>query len=182
MRTGIPEKLLKIASDIENNGPQNLTRLTVLKRWFSDPVRLASFSVFIAKTVSGRKGKAKGEEAVLFKNARTLLKDARVCDPQLSEKEAETLFNQLSAYQNEYSKQKWASVRILKNHNLYLVERGLRIYLWERDYPSSGYRLAVNYCQNYDAAYGTMLDEHSLFKIHEIVRFMLNYEALIEFL
>lgn len=184
MRTHIPEKLLNIASDIEEKGPQNVTRMTVLKRWFSDPVRLSSFAIFIAKTVSGRKGKSKGDEAALFKSARGLLKDARICDPQVPEEQTEMLLNQLSAYQNDYAMQKWASVRILRNHNLYLIEQGLRIYLRKREYqyPFSGYRLAVNYCQNYDAAYGTMLDEHSLFKIHEIVRFMFNYEALIEFL
>lgn len=181
MRTGIPEKLVKIASGIENKGPQHLLRLTVLKRWFSDPVRLASFGIFIAKTVSEKKGKAKEEEAVLFKSALTLLKDAPAYDPQIPEKEAKALFNQLSAYQNEYSRKKWALVRILKSHSFYLIEEGLRIYLWDRENPSSGYRLAVSYCENYDAAYGTMLDKTSVFKVHEIVRFMFNYEALEEF-
>ena len=30
MRTGVPEKLLKIAADIAENGEANLTRLTVV--------------------------------------------------------------------------------------------------------------------------------------------------------
>ena len=34
MRTNIPEKLIKIAEEIETTGQANLTRLTVLKKWF----------------------------------------------------------------------------------------------------------------------------------------------------
>ena len=64
MRTDIPEKLLRIVSDIEDKGPQELTRLTVLKRWFKDPLQLSSFAIFIARRAFSRKGKAKGEEFI----------------------------------------------------------------------------------------------------------------------
>lgn len=180
MRTDIPEKLLRIASDIEEKGPQNLTRLSVLNRWLSDPIRLASFAVFIAKRASGRKGKAKREESVLFKKARDLLKNAGVADPQIPAEKVKELFHQLSEYQNEYERHKSKLIRIIKNRNLYLVEEGLRIYFRDRNNPSSGYRLAVSYCENYDPAYGNMLDGKSLFKIEEIIRFMFTYEALTE--
>ena len=33
MRTNIPEKLLKIVEEIDENGNASLTRLTVLKKW-----------------------------------------------------------------------------------------------------------------------------------------------------
>lgn len=181
MRTDIPEKLLSIASDIEGKGPQELTRLTVLKRWFKDPERLRSFAIFIARRACSRKGKTTGKEATLFKKTSELLKNAPVCDPLISADEAKSLFHELSSYQSECQKHGWNTTRILKNNNLYLIEEGLRIYLWNNTDPSAGYRLAVSYCEHYAPLYGTKLDDKSLFKIDEIVRFMFNYEALSEF-
>jgi len=181
LRTDIPEKLLRIASDIENKGPQELTRLTILKRWFKDPLQLSSFAIFIAKRACSRKGKAKSEEATFFKKTSELLKNAPVCDPHISVNEAKSLFNGLSSYQSECQKHGWNTIRILKNHNLYLIEEGLRIYLWNDTDPSAGYRLAVNYCEHYAPLYGTKLDDKSLFKINEIVRFIFTYEGLSEF-
>ena len=180
MRTDIPEKLLRIASDIEGKGPQELTRLTVLKRWFKDPLRLSSFAIFIARRACSRKGKTKGEEATLFNKSSELLKNAPVYDPHISIDEAKSLFHELSSFQSECQNQGWNTIRILKNHNLYLIEEGLRIYLGNNTDPSAGYRLAVSYCEHYDPAYGTMLDDKSLFKIEEIIRFMFTYEGLSE--
>jgi hypothetical protein len=181
LRTDIPEKLLRIASDIDKKGPQNLTRLTVLKRWFNDPLRLSSFAIFIARRACSRKGKTKGVEATLFKKTSEFLKNATVCDPYISADEAKLLLQELSSYQSEYQKHGWNTIRTLKNHNLYLIEEGLRIYLWNNNDPSAGYRLAVSYCEHYAPAYGTMLDEKSLFKIEEIIKFMFSYEGLSEF-
>jgi hypothetical protein len=61
-----------------------------------------------------------------------------------------------------------------------LIEEGLKIYLGNNTDPSAGYRLAVSYCEHYDPAYGNMLDDKSLFKIEEIIRFMFTYEGLSE--
>lgn len=171
MRTDIPEKLLRIASDIEAKGPQELTRLMVLKRWFSDPLRLSSFAIFIARRACGRKGKTTGEAAALFKQASELLKNAPVRDPGIPVDAAKSLWQALSSYQSEYP----------KKHNLYLIEEGLRIYLWSTTDPAAGYRLAVSYCEHDAPVYGTMLDDKSLFKIEEIVRFIFTYEGLAEF-
>jgi hypothetical protein len=171
VRTNIPEKLLRIASDIEEKGPQELTRLTVLKQWFSDPLRLSSFAIFIARRACSRKGKTTGEAAALFKQASELLKNAPVCDPRIPANEAKSFLQALSSYRNEYP----------KNHNLYLIEEGLRIYLGNTADPAAGYRLAASYCEHNAPAYGTMLDDKSLFKIEEIVRFMFTYEGLSEF-
>jgi len=180
LRTDIPEKLLMIASDIEEKGPQNLTRLTVLKRWFKDPIRLGSFAIFIAKRASSRKVKAKDEEAILFKKASTLLKNTQVYNPQICRDEVQSLFQELSSYQDELKRQSWNTIRILKNHNLYLIEEGLRIYLSTNYDASAGYRLATSYCEHYAPAYGAMLDDKSIFKIEEIIRFMFVCEGLSE--
>ncbi|MBK9028552.1 MAG: hypothetical protein IPN98_12230 [Propionivibrio sp.] len=182
MRTNIPEKLIKICDDIQESGSTSLTRLTVLKKWFEqDSKRLRSFSIFIASRASTRKGKTTGEAAELFHEARLLLKSADIIDPKISSEAAETMYRQLKDFQSEYQKQQWGPVRIIKNRNLFLVEEGLRIYLGNADGPSDGYRLAANYCENYDPKYGNGLNGPSLTKLNEIVRFMFNVEGREEF-
>jgi len=180
LRTNIPEKLLKIGADIESNGPQNLTRLTVLKKWFETSGSLPSFAIFIAKRASSKRGKSKGDEAVLFDHANDLLRDVDIYNPEISLERARQLCTELSKYQSEIRKHKWTNIRIIINHDLYLIEEGLSLYSYSRDDASRGYKLAVSYCENYNPKYGNALDNNSLFKIHELVRFMFGYEATID--
>lgn len=178
MRTNIPEKLLNIIEEIENTGQASLTRLTVLKKWFAHPHRLAAFAVFIAKRACSRKGKSAPETLELFKEARAFLAKVSLLNPVLDRHQAESLYQRLKAFQNEHKKVGWNSVRLIKNRNLYLIEEGLRIYLGCIDSPRDGYRLAVDFCEHYDPRYGNSLNGPSLTKLHEIVRFMFNIEAL----
>jgi hypothetical protein len=55
----IPGKILSIVDSIHENGSQELTRLTVIKKWFQDPNRLSPLSIFIAKRVVNRNRKPK---------------------------------------------------------------------------------------------------------------------------
>jgi hypothetical protein len=178
MRTTIPEKLLNVAAEIKEHGSANLTRLTVLKKWFEKPHRLSSFAIFVAKRASGKKGKSTGEAAMLFRNARVLLKGANVFCPEVSQETAEKLHGRLHAFQNEHKKLRWGTARVIKNHRLFLIEEGLRIYLWHSDLPQEGYRLAAKYCEHYNPSYGNGLNGKSYTKIHAIVRFMLTVEAI----
>ncbi|MGH7988798.1 MAG: hypothetical protein ACREDS_01195 [Limisphaerales bacterium] len=178
MRTNIPEKLLKIADDIAEQGSANLTRLAVLKKWFEKPERLSAFAIWVASRATSRKGKTGGTAAELFREARTLLAGVDNCHPELNRKAAETLHNRLCDFQDEYQNQQWGPVRIVHNWNLMLVEHALAIYLWHSDSPADGYKLAADYCQHYDPRYGNGLNGPSRTKIGEIVRFMFNIEAL----
>lgn len=178
MRTNIPEKLLNITEEIEETGQANLTRLTVLKKWFVHPHRLAAFAVFIAKRACSRKGKSSPETVELFTAARDLMSKADLLNPVLDRQQAESLYHRLKAFQTEHKKVGWDSVRLIKNRNLYLIEEGVRMYLWSVDSPREGYRLAVDYCEHYDPMYGNSLNGPSLTKLNEIVRFMFNIEAL----
>jgi len=74
MRTNIPEKLLKIVEEIDENGNASLTRLTVLKKWLERPERLSTFAIWVAARAVSRKGKTIGAAAELFRAARTLLR------------------------------------------------------------------------------------------------------------
>ena len=48
MRTNTSDKLREIVAAIERYGSANLTKLTVLKKWFGDSRRLYSFAIYIA--------------------------------------------------------------------------------------------------------------------------------------
>jgi hypothetical protein len=180
MLTDIPEKLLKISDEIAARGNANLTRLTVLKKWFDDPGRLPSFAIWVASRASSRKGRTNGEVVKLFRQARALLARVSPYAPKRDRKLAKVLHDRLQTFQNEYKNQHWGPVRIIHNWDLMLVERALAIYLWHSDSPAHGYKLAADYCQHYDSHYGNGLNGPSRTKIEEIVRFMYTLEAMQE--
>lgn len=177
MRTNSPEKLLRIADDISEQGNVNLTRLVVLKKWFEEPERLSAFAIWIAARATSRKGKTSGAAAELFSEAKALLAGADKCRPQLDHLRAKALHGRLRDFQTEYQKQRRGAVRVVHNWNLMLVEHALAIYLWQANSPADGYKLAVDYCQNYDPRYGNGLNGPSRTKIEEIVRLMFTIEA-----
>ncbi len=178
MLTLVPEKLLKIIEDIEAKGSVNLTRLTVLKKWFDRRERLVAFAVWVADRATSRKGKTIGEAATLFREVRALLKRPARVRPQVDTDAARRLHDRLRAFQNEFRPDRWGDVRIIHNWNLLLVEKSLAIYLDPRADAADGYKLAADYCAHYDPKYGNGLNGPSTAKIHEIVRFMFTHEAL----
>jgi hypothetical protein len=158
----------------------NLTKLTVLKKWFEHPGRLPAFAVWIARRAVARKGKTSGAAAELFREARTLLAGLDKVHPEVNPQEAAALHDRLRDFQNEYREDQWGRIRIVHHWNLVLIEYGLAIYLWHSDSPRRGYKLAADYCQNYDPRYENGLNGPSRTKIGEIVRFMFTLEALEE--
>jgi hypothetical protein len=178
MRTNVPEKLLRIVEQVDEQGSAEVTRLTVLKKWFDRPGRLPAFAVFIATRAMSRKGKTAGEAAVLFREARSLLAGHDKSSPTLDRSRAEVLHQRLVAFQNEYRNIAWGAVRIIHNWNLMLIEHALALYLANSPSPSAGYKLAAYYCEHYDPRYGTNLNGPSSLKILEIVRWMFTREAV----
>jgi hypothetical protein len=73
VRTNVPEKLLKVVEEIDEHGQADLTRLTVLKKWFERPRRLSAFAIWVATRASSRKGKTGGAAAQLFLEAKATL-------------------------------------------------------------------------------------------------------------
>lgn len=177
MRTNIPEKLWMIVDEIDERGHANLTKLTVLKKWFERPHRLSAFAIWIATRAASSKGKTERAAAKLLREARTLLAGVDPVRAKLDRQVAEVLHDRLRDFQNEYQRQQWGSVRIIHNWNLMLVEQGLAIHLWYLDSPPLGYKLAADYCQHYDPHHGTDLHGPSRAKIEAIVRFMCAIEA-----
>jgi len=175
-RPNISDKLREIAVEIEGRGSANLTRLTVLKKWFEVSSRLSSFAIFILDQASRQKTKTTKEAAELFRETRTLLADVDVFAPKIPRAAATKLHAGLRAFQAEYKDATWGPVRIIYDHNLFLVECGLHIYLGHGATPTEGYRLAANYCEHYDPRYGNCLNGPSRTRIGEIVDFIRGVE------
>jgi hypothetical protein len=177
MRTSVPEKLLAITDEIGERGEAQITRLTVLKKWFERPGRLPAFAVFIAARSTSRKGKTTGDAAILFRESRALLAGHDRIRPVLNLPQARALHQRLVAFQSEYRNAAWGRIRIIHNWNLMLIEHALAIYLAREASPADGYKLAADYCQQYDPRYGNSLNGPSQAKILEIVRWMFTLEA-----
>jgi hypothetical protein len=177
MQANIVYKLRKIIADIEERGHANLTRLTVLKKWFGAPRRISSFAIFIANQASRQTRKTTREAAQLFREACEILDGVNVFDPKIPRTRATRLHARLEAFQNERRELNWTSVRVIHNRNLFLVESGLRLYLWHGKSPVEGYRLAANYCEHYDPRYGSGLNGPSVNRIEEIARLTLAIET-----
>ncbi len=170
-------KLLKIVADIKKFGDVNVTRLTVLKKWFETPHRIPSFGIFIAVQAFQRADKATTEAADLFREVHETLANVDVFEPSIPRADATRLHARLQEFQNERKDLRWASVRIIHNQNLFLVEGGLHLYLWHGASPTNAYRLAANYCEHYDPRYGSGLNGPSVDRIEEIASFVLAIEA-----
>ena len=178
MRTKVPLTLQKIIEEIDQRGQAGMTRLTVLKKWFERPERLRAFGIWMASRAVelGSEAAGNGHVGELFDAARTLLADVVILSPVLDHESTRTLYHRLRQFQHDYKPIPFGSCRLIKNWNLYLVEEGLRIYLGNHVSPSHGYKLAADYCQNYDPKYGTSLNGPSRTKVEEIIHFVVNVE------
>lgn len=173
----ISRKLQKIAVDIEASGNTQLTRLTILKKWFEKPRRLSSFGIFIADRASRQTRKATEDAPELFREVREILAGVDIFEPDIPRTDAINLHARLKALQNQHRDMKWASVRLIQNMNLFLAESGLQLYLWHGNSSAEGYRLAANYCEHYDPRYGNGLNGPSANRIREIADFVRAIEA-----
>ncbi len=181
MRTKVPEKLLAVVEEIDSQGYANLTRLTVLKKWFEPRGRLPGFGLWIARRSAGQKGKTKGTAGALLDEARLLLGTSVDGDRSIRKidlRTARSLHRRARDFQNEYDNQSWGPVRIINCWPLLLMENGLAIWLGEEKSPSEGYKLAADFCQHYDSRHGNCLCGPSRTKIRDVVRFMFTVEAI----
>jgi hypothetical protein len=176
MPASVLEKLNVIIGQIHRAGNADLMRLTVLKRWFERPGRLAAFALWIASRGASRGGGASGRARDLFREANALLSGQRA-GSELSPAALADLHRRLRAFQNTYRRLKWGPVRIVEESDRLLVEEGLAVYLWHPDSPSLGYKLAAAYCEHYDARYGNGLNGPSCDRLAEIVDFIRCREA-----
>lgn len=180
MRTTALEKIQKIIDDIAAQGNAPLTRLTVLKKWFEHPGRLRAFGLWVARGAAGRKVSPKGEAGVLLAETRALLGVAATRESlfqQINPAAAKRLHGRARAFHNQYQRQPWVTVRIIRCWPLLLVEEGLALHTGIHGHPSDGYKLAADWAQNYDSRHGNGLNGPSQGRLRELVRFMSAVEA-----
>ena len=106
-----------------------------------------------------------------------MLADVDVFAPKIARAAATSLYASLRAFQNEQRNVPWGAVRIIRDHNLFLIECGLGIYLRHGNAPTEGYRLAASYCENYDPRFGSNLNGPSRRRLGEIIDFIRHFEA-----
>jgi hypothetical protein len=168
----ILERLHAVIGEIDSSGHANPMRLTVLKKWFELPGRLPAFGLWVAKRAASSAGTPEGPAGELIEEARGLLAATPRAGARPARADATRLHVRLRAFQDAYQRQKWGSVRVIKDRNLLLVEEGLDLYLSDPPSPSRGYRLAVAYCEHYDPRYGQDLNGPSRVRLEEICSFI----------
>jgi hypothetical protein len=110
MPSAIPEKLLVIADEIDAHGHANLTRLTVLKKWFELPGRLPAFGLWIARRAAGRKGRTKTGAGALLNEARALLGSTITREnflQTIDRRVAKSLHDRARNFQTEFEPHSW---------------------------------------------------------------------------
>jgi len=172
MQSDVPERLLRIADEIRELGSARTTRLTIIKRWFQDKRRLRAIAILIASRVANRKIKGTREATDLYLRARALLGIRPPLCSVVPRRVAQQLREDLRTFQNEHKKTAWGMVRVLKNHDLFLIEEALGILLRRTVSPADGYRLVAAFCQHYDSRCSEGLNGPSRARIQEIVQFM----------
>ena len=173
----ILEKLNAVIREIDSSGHANPTRLTVLKKWFEQTGRLPTFGLWVAARAASRAGTPDGAAGELSEEARGILTGWLREEASPPRADAVRLRARLRAFQDRYQRQKWGSVRVIKDGNLLLVEEGLGLYLADPPLPSQGSRLAVTYCQHYDPRYGQDLNGPSRVRLEEICSFIRDHMA-----
>jgi hypothetical protein len=83
VRANIFFKLQKIVADIEERGHANLTRLTVLKKWFGAPGHISSFAIFIANQASLQASKTTKQAVQLVREVREIFADVDLFEPKI---------------------------------------------------------------------------------------------------
>lgn len=180
MRRSVSERLLAVVDDIDSQGSANLARLTVLKKWFERPGRMATFGLWMAKRVADEEIKATGEAKDLLVEARLLLNTAATRNDlphDVDRAAAAHLHDRARDFQYEFEDHQWGLVRIIHCWPLVLVEQGLALYTGKARTPTEGYKLAADFCQHYAPRYGNCLNGPSRDRVMEIVKFVNACEA-----
>lgn len=169
------QKLLAIVEQVETEGFANRTRLTVLKKWFEVPGRLAAFGMWMAGRAANITEKPQGKAEVLLAEARTLLgatANRRVFPIQLDRRAAQQLRQKAYAYQCKTERIPYGSVRLIESRPLLLVEKALGLCLDEAATARDGFDVAAAFCKHYDSRYGDGLSGPSAGRLRELVTFV----------
>jgi hypothetical protein len=172
----IQSRLAAIIAEIDRTGHADLLRLTVLKRWLERPERLRALGLWVATRAAARGDGADEGSRALFAKAQAMLPSNPPAGTEPDQADIERLYWRLTGFQDETVRQRSGLVRLLRNHDLKLVEDGLALYLGLRTTPTDGYRLAVEDCAHYDSRYGRDLNGPSRDRLLDLIDFVTMQE------
>jgi hypothetical protein len=84
--------------------------------------------------------------------------------------------SRIIAVQNEYQRQGWNTVRLIRSRDVLVAENALHCFLSPDMAPYWAYRAARAYAERYDFHYGTGLIPNSAPLLEDIVRFWYSIE------
>lgn len=169
-------KLHVLANGIEQTGFANTTRLTVVKKWLNEPVRLRAFAVFIAiRTLTNGVKPTNDQERELWSRSRDLFGEMDPVAERSDTKQAIELLKELVAFQNQHQHSKWGAIRIINSRQLHLMEQAIGIVL-RPDRAELGYKLVADHLGTYQPAHGPGLYPECLKELHGLVAFVEGIE------
>ncbi|HSH78601.1 MAG TPA: hypothetical protein VLA19_08730 [Herpetosiphonaceae bacterium] len=178
-------KLAEVASELRRGRSFNITRLTTIKGFCSDPDAATHFAVFLAKHAQADLEQKPRPEYIpeeRWGTYRRLAAEAIVATDTYLEARTEEarpalydLRRELEQMQNEHQPIPFGIARVIENQQALIVETALRIVPAPTNAADWGYQLARMYAERYDSRYGTGLIPESAQAVETIVDFWCRY-------
>ncbi len=171
------QSLAQIAADLRQGKDFNITRLTLIKSFCSDPDAAAKFVVYIAK-LAQRQFKAQRSKATTRQQYGRLIATAIPAMTRYLKSPNERTKSKLWEMhqrardaQDRVEHQQWGDVRIIECWELLMVETAMECLLNPWHASLIGYQVARKYAQRYDSHYGSGLIPKSASMVEEIAEF-----------
>ncbi|MCP4540482.1 MAG: hypothetical protein GY832_25370 [Chloroflexi bacterium] len=125
---------------------------------YIDEANWAHYEVLIAKVIDAMKSYLEAPDAVDgdHRDRTSALRD---------------ILSQVIKVQNEYKRQKWGPVRLIRSWDLLVVEKALRCFVSPDDASCWAYHAARRYAERYNPHFGTGLIPASAPLLEDIVQF-----------
>ena len=174
------QALAKLAADLRQGRHFNITRLTVIKSFCSDPEAAAKFAVYIAKLAQRQfKARLSGDtEPTIWQQYGQLIDAAILAmthdlksPTEETKSKLRELYKLATEAQNRIERRQWGYVRHIECGDLLMVETAMESLLNPQYAPLNAYQMARQYSERYDPHHGTGLIPTSAPMVEEIVAF-----------
>jgi hypothetical protein len=177
-------KLEAALSDLQDGrtGYFSITKLTSIKSLCRDEACRKEYCAYLASLVTEKtQTTAKDENP---EDVRNLVQEAGRAIFDLAnetgnnEMIAQKALSRLRKFQDEYRKINWATVRIITNNDLLILENILQSLLSQKDTAAScAYDATRNYVERYNPHCGTGLIAESIPMLNEVVQFWKRHDS-----
>ncbi len=173
--------LAQIAAELHQGKDFNITRLTLLKGFCSDPEAAAQFALQIAKLTKKKMKEGDCPSHITPENwgryqrlaaqaVRGMTKHLKETTPE-QESSLHKLLHVIRNVQGEFERQKWRLVRRIHSRELRTIETALECVLRPNVSQLLAYDLARQYSERYNPRYGTGLLPDSAPMVEDIAEF-----------